>query len=89
MNIPDWVDRATVEWCAQVCDHIAAGYLLQGAVVFKGPLTFDGGSGPYLPANPPPEPYDGRQRSRGAEACAKALRLSMASERPQLPAIVP
>lgn len=28
MNIPDWVDRRTVEWAASVCDHVSAGFLV-------------------------------------------------------------
>jgi hypothetical protein len=32
MNIPEWVDRRTAEWCAEVCDHISAQYLRQGQV---------------------------------------------------------
>ena len=22
--VPGWVDRRTAEWCAQICDHVAA-----------------------------------------------------------------
>lgn len=28
--LPDWLDRRTAEWCAQICDHVAATLTRRG-----------------------------------------------------------
>jgi hypothetical protein len=28
--LPEWVDRRTAEWCAQICEAVAARLLLSG-----------------------------------------------------------